>query len=72
MICTNFDRPGVVGKIGTMLGQANVNIAGMQLGRDEPGGRALFALNLDAHPSPEILETIRSQDFIESAFVVEF
>ena len=72
MICTNFDRPGVVGKIGTMLGQANVNIAGMQLGRDEPGGKALFALNLDARPSPEILETIRSQDFIESAFVVEF
>ncbi len=72
LIATNFDRPGVVGKIGSLLGEANVNIAGMQLGRDAPGGKALFALSLDARPTPEILETIRAQDFIESAFVVEF
>ena len=62
----------MVGKIGSLLGEANVNIAGMQLGRDAPGGKALFALSLDARPTPEILETIRAQDFIESAFVVEF
>jgi D-3-phosphoglycerate dehydrogenase len=72
LVATNFDRPGVVGKIGSLLGEANVNIAGMQLGRDAPGGKALFALSLDARPSVEIVETIRAQDFIESAFVVEF
>ncbi len=72
LIATNIDQPGVVGKIGTMLGDAKVNIAGMQLGRDAPGGKALFALSLDARPSDAILETIRSQNFIESAFVVEF
>jgi D-3-phosphoglycerate dehydrogenase / 2-oxoglutarate reductase len=72
LVATNYDRPGVVGKIGSLLGEANVNIAGMQLGRDAPGGKALFALTLDARPSDAILETIRGQDFIESAFVVEF
>jgi D-3-phosphoglycerate dehydrogenase / 2-oxoglutarate reductase len=72
LIATNFDQPGVVGKIGSLLGEANVNIASMQLGRDAPGGKALFALGLDARPSDTILETIRAQDFIESAFVVEF
>lgn len=72
LIATNFDQPGVVGKIGSLLGEANVNIAGMQLGRDAPGGKALFALGLDARPSEAILEQIRAQDFIESAFVVEF
>jgi D-3-phosphoglycerate dehydrogenase / 2-oxoglutarate reductase len=72
LIATNFDQPGVVGKIGTLLGESGVNIASMQLGRDAPGGKALFALGLDAHPTDAILETIRGQDFIESAFVVEF
>jgi D-3-phosphoglycerate dehydrogenase / 2-oxoglutarate reductase len=62
----------VVGKIGSMMGEAGVNIAGMQLGRDEPGGKALFALSLDAKPNNEVLEKIRALEFIESAFAVEF
>jgi D-3-phosphoglycerate dehydrogenase len=71
LVCTNFDRPGVVGTIGTMLGEAGVNIAGMQLGRDEPGGKALFTLSLDARPATEVLERIRALDVIESAYSVE-
>src|SRR5687768_17699951 len=46
---TNTDRPGVIGKIGTILGQCSVNIAGMQLGREQAGGRALALLLVD-HP----------------------
>ncbi len=38
LVCVNYDRPGVVGQVGTLLGEAKVNIAGMQLGRDVPGG----------------------------------
>ncbi len=72
LICTNTDQPGVVGKIGSLLGEAGLNIAGMQLGRDEPGGKALFALSLDSRPSPEMMQKIRALSFIESAFVVEF
>jgi D-3-phosphoglycerate dehydrogenase / 2-oxoglutarate reductase len=72
LICTNIDQPGVVGKIGSMMGEAGVNIAGMQLGRDEPGGKALFALSLDAKPNNDVLEKIRALEFIESAFAVEF
>src|SRR5262245_58936344 len=44
---TNDDKPGVIGNIGTVLGRCNVNIAGMQLGREREGGRALALLLVD-------------------------
>jgi D-3-phosphoglycerate dehydrogenase / 2-oxoglutarate reductase len=44
---TNNDQPGVIGNIGTVLGRCKVNIAGMQLGRERQGGRALALLLVD-------------------------
>src|SRR5207249_10648509 len=44
---TNNDKPGVIGGIGTVLGRCNVNIAGMHLGREHEGGRALALLLVD-------------------------
>ena len=41
---TNNDQPGVIGAIGTVLGRCNVNIAGMHLGREHEGGKALALL----------------------------
>jgi D-3-phosphoglycerate dehydrogenase / 2-oxoglutarate reductase len=52
------DRPGVVGLIGGLLGEAGVNIAGMQVSRSAKGGEALVALTLDSAISPEILAEI--------------
>jgi len=72
LVCTNRDKPGVVGKVGTLLGAHGVNIAGLQLGRNEPGGEALFTLQLDARPSPEIIDQIRAMDVIESVFLTDF
>jgi D-3-phosphoglycerate dehydrogenase len=65
LICVNRDQPGVVGKVGTLLGNAGVNIAGMQLGRDHPGGHALFVLLVDERPSDATLETLRGLDVLE-------
>jgi D-3-phosphoglycerate dehydrogenase len=48
----NDDRPGIIGRVGMVLGGAGVNIAGMSLGRDRSGGRALGALNTDS-PIPD-------------------
>ena len=42
------DRPGIVGLIGGRLGEARVNIASMQVGRDQAGGRALIAMAVDS------------------------
>jgi D-3-phosphoglycerate dehydrogenase len=52
LIVSNDDRPGMVGRIGTILGDAQVNIAYMSLGRDRSGGRAIAVLNLDS-PLPD-------------------
>jgi D-3-phosphoglycerate dehydrogenase len=67
---TNQDKPGVIGKIGTILGQAAVNIAGMQLGRERQGGRALALLLVDDAVSPEVLQQVRQIDGILTAKVV--
>ncbi len=59
LIYSNMDVPGVIGRIGMLLGRNGVNIAGMQLGRQQRGGRAVAVVNVDdAVPGP-VLEEIR-------------
>jgi D-3-phosphoglycerate dehydrogenase / 2-oxoglutarate reductase len=53
------DRPGMVGTVGQILGEAGVNIAGMQVSRDAKGGMALVALSVDTAVPAEVLEQIR-------------
>lgn len=48
------DRPGIVGRIGSLLGDADINIATMQVGRREQGGEALIAMTTDSAVSPAI------------------
>jgi D-3-phosphoglycerate dehydrogenase / 2-oxoglutarate reductase len=52
------DRPGVVGTVGRILGDAAINIAGMQVSRDAKGGHALVALTVDSAIPPAVLEEI--------------
>jgi len=59
LIYSNMDVPGVIGKIGTLLGQNNVNIAGMQLGRQQRGGRAVSVVNVDDPIPLPVLDKIR-------------
>lgn len=54
------DRPGVVGRIGNVLGEEGVNIAGMQVSRDAKGGQALVALSVDSAIGAETLDRIKS------------
>jgi len=59
LICTNYDRPGAVGRVGTVLGDAGVNISGMQLSRVGEDGLAMFALTLDQVPNETVLDVLR-------------
>jgi D-3-phosphoglycerate dehydrogenase / 2-oxoglutarate reductase len=52
------DRPGMVGTVGGILGEARVNIAGMQVARDTKGGHALVALSVDSAIPAPVLEEI--------------
>ncbi|KGN37050.1 phosphoglycerate dehydrogenase [Knoellia subterranea] len=55
------DRPGVVGVIGRLLGEADVNIGGMQVDRDESTGAALVALTVDNKIPAEVVGAIASE-----------
>jgi D-3-phosphoglycerate dehydrogenase len=52
------DRPGVVGTVGQVLGDAGINIASMQVGRDVKGGHALGVLTVDSAVPVDVLESI--------------
>ena len=54
------DRPGMVGVVGQLLGQAAINIAGMQVCRDCQGGHALVALSVDTAIPTSVLDEIRT------------
>jgi D-3-phosphoglycerate dehydrogenase len=54
------DRPGVIGKVGTILGQHEVNIATMDVGRASRGGTALMGLTLDTPAGQDIIDEISS------------
>ncbi len=71
LVMENTDRPGMVGRIGTLLGEHGVNIATMSLSRNQAGGTALTVLNLDTAPTEELLKQIRASEDIHSAQVIQ-
>src|SRR5881398_3857928 len=71
LVLENTDRPGMVGRIGTLLGDHGVNIATMSLSRNQAGGTALTVLNLDTAPSEALLREICASEDIHSAQVIQ-
>ncbi len=71
LVFANQDVPGVVGRIGTLCGRHGINIAGMQLGRERRGGRAVSILNLDDAIPPAALDEIRAMPDIVAARLVK-
>jgi len=63
------DVPGVIGRVGTMFGEAGVNIANMAVSRTRRGGKALMALSLDAEPPPDLVEAVRGQGFDDARLI---
>ena len=58
LVLSYEDRPGMVGKIGTILGRRNVNIASMHVGRRTKRGGAIVVLLLDEDVPPEVMEEV--------------
>jgi D-3-phosphoglycerate dehydrogenase len=65
------DRPGVVGVLGRILGDAGINIAGMQVGRAKRGGAAIVALTVDSAIPAGVLAEIAAEIGAETAQVVD-
>ena len=64
------DVPGVIGRVGTLFGEAGVNIASMTVSRSRRGGKALMALTIDTEPPADLVERIRAEGF-DDARVLE-
>ena len=63
------DVPGVIGRVGTLFGEAGVNIANMAVSRTRRGDKALMALSLDSPPPPELVEALGAQGFDDARFI---
>src|SRR5919204_2816744 len=63
------DVPGVIGQIGSLFGEAGVNIANMAVSRTRRGGKALMALSIDSPAPPELVDRVRREGFDEVRFV---
>jgi len=71
VVMRNRDVPGVIGSVGTMLGQGGVNISRFHLGRREPGGEAIAVIEVDHPLSRETLQALRSLEQVISAHPIE-
>ncbi len=69
LLLQNDDRPGMIGLVGSVFGEAKVNIADMTISRRD--ATALMLLKLDAEPTPEVLEAIRAKPGILKAAAVK-
>ncbi len=67
VISRHLDKPGVIGRASTILGESQINIAGMQVGRVRPGEEAIMVLNVDSDVSEKEMEAIRGMPGIYSA-----
>ncbi|MBI2988066.1 MAG: phosphoglycerate dehydrogenase [Deltaproteobacteria bacterium] len=71
VILHNRDVPGVIGAVGTLLGQKGINIASMELGREKVGGMAISLFHVDDAVPKETLEALRSLPNIVTAELVK-
>jgi D-3-phosphoglycerate dehydrogenase len=72
MFVRNADKPGFIGRFGTLMGEAGVNIATLNLGRDRPGGDAICIVSLDDRVSDDILKKVANLPNVVRANRLEF
>ncbi|HHV78706.1 MAG TPA: phosphoglycerate dehydrogenase [Firmicutes bacterium] len=72
LLIDHVDRPGVIGKIGTILGSRDINISGMQVGRKVVGGDAIMVLGIDMPADKQAIDEIARTPNVISVKVVNF
>lgn len=70
LIAFHIDRPGIIGKVGTVLGKNNINIAAMQVGRKEIGKDAVMVLVIDNPVDEKVLKELREIENIKEVYYV--
>jgi len=70
LVLMNNDKPGVIGNIGTILGQNGINISRMQFGRESQGGLAMSVVSVDSPISDELMARIKQLPNVLSARMI--
>ncbi|WP_213982249.1 phosphoglycerate dehydrogenase [Sphingomonas sp. dw_22] len=68
----NEDAPGFIGRLGSTLGEASVNIGTFHLGRRSAGGEAVLLLSLDEEVSPDLIAKVRALPGVKTAMALNF
>ena len=68
----NLDKPGFIGALGAMLGEAGVNIATFHLGRTDEGGEAIALVGIDTEPPADVLEKLASMERVKYVKALTF
>ena len=71
LLIRNQDVPGVIGRVGTLLGQHHINIANFALGRLQDSNEAMGIVNVDHKVPPEVLSELRAVQAVRQARVIE-
>ena len=69
---TNEDQPGLIGGLGTVLGDAGLNIATFQLGRNKPGGDAIALVEVDQAVPADVLVKVTELPNVVQAKALNF
>ena len=69
---TNEDKPGIIGGVGTILGDAGINIATFHLGRSQEGGDAIALIEIDGKPADELVRKIAALESVTQAIPMTF
>ncbi|NCO90457.1 MAG: phosphoglycerate dehydrogenase [Armatimonadetes bacterium] len=72
LIVYHLDKPGIIGRACQVLGDANINIAAMQVGRVEIGGDSVMVLNVDSPVPPDVVAEIAKLELISGVTPVDF
>jgi D-3-phosphoglycerate dehydrogenase len=71
LVAPHSDKPGIIGRVGTILGTRSINIASMYVGRKTVGENAIMVLNVDSQIPADVLEEITAIEGIDSAKQVQ-
>lgn len=71
LLFRNQDVPGVIGRVGTLLGKHNINIANFALGRIQNSDEAIGIVNVDHKVAPEVIAELRAIQAVRQARIIE-